>query len=188
MAVWPGAAPSSTGGHAMRRYATVMAEKTSERAARELLISTAGERDAHAAAIQALLAHNASLRTNDELMAEQLRNNPQFRDEWQRTARARALATALVRYRADHGLSQRALSDQTRSLTGPASSAGTSVGVSTHASKTVSTAVSVAGSWIAVRPWRRGEDAFVSSEANSGSCDPARGAFSVATPQVYFRE
>jgi DNA-binding XRE family transcriptional regulator len=48
-----------------------------------------------------------SMRTNDELIAEQLRADPEFRAEWERTARGRALAVALVRYRAEHSVSQR---------------------------------------------------------------------------------
>lgn len=47
--------------------------------------------------------------TNDELIAEQLRGDPEFRAEWQRTALARAVAVAIVRYRAEHDLSQREL-------------------------------------------------------------------------------
>lgn len=37
--------------------------------------------------------------------------DPEFRAEWERTALARAVAIALVKYRADHGLSQRKLAD-----------------------------------------------------------------------------
>jgi ribosome-binding protein aMBF1 (putative translation factor) len=51
----------------------------------------------------------SELRTNDELIAEQLRTDPEFRAEWERTALARAVAVAIVRYRADHDLSQREL-------------------------------------------------------------------------------
>ena len=47
--------------------------------------------------------------TNDELIAEQLRTDPEFRAEWERTALARAVAVAIVRYRADHDFSQRDL-------------------------------------------------------------------------------
>jgi len=45
----------------------------------------------------------------DEILAEELRADPVFRAEWQRLAPARELATALLRYRAEHGLSQRGL-------------------------------------------------------------------------------
>jgi hypothetical protein len=38
------------------------------------------------------------MNTNDELIAEQLRTDPEFRVEWERTALARAVAVAIVRY------------------------------------------------------------------------------------------
>jgi hypothetical protein len=40
------------------------------------------------------------MKTNDELIAEQLHRDPEFRVEWERTALARAVALAIVRYRA----------------------------------------------------------------------------------------
>ena len=51
-------------------------------------------------------------KTNDELIAEQLRADPEFRAEWERTALARAVAVAIVRYRAEHELSQRDLAQR----------------------------------------------------------------------------
>jgi transcriptional regulator with XRE-family HTH domain len=48
-------------------------------------------------------------KTNDELIGEQLRTDPEFRAEWERTALARAVAVAIVRYRGEHDLSQREL-------------------------------------------------------------------------------
>jgi transcriptional regulator with XRE-family HTH domain len=54
------------------------------------------------------------MKTNDELIAEQLRNDPEFRAEWERTALARAVALAMVRYRADHDLSQREVAKRLR--------------------------------------------------------------------------
>jgi transcriptional regulator with XRE-family HTH domain len=54
----------------------------------------------------------SEIKTNDELIAEQLRTDPEFRAEWERTALARAVATAIVRYRAEHDLSQRELADR----------------------------------------------------------------------------
>jgi len=45
----------------------------------------------------------------DEILAEELQADPAFRAEWQRLAPARELAATLIRYRAKHGLSQRAL-------------------------------------------------------------------------------
>jgi len=43
------------------------------------------------------------------LLANELQADPVFRAEWQRLAPARAFAAMLIRYRADRGLSQRAL-------------------------------------------------------------------------------
>jgi DNA-binding XRE family transcriptional regulator len=83
-----------------------MAEKTADDMARELLLTITIEREAHARAMQALLSRNTSLRTNDELIAEQLRLDPEFRAEWERTALGRAAAVAMVHYRAEHDLSQ----------------------------------------------------------------------------------
>ncbi len=56
----------------------------------------------------------SEMKTNDELIAEQLRSDPEFRAEWERTALARAVAIAIVRYRADHGVSQRELAQRLR--------------------------------------------------------------------------
>jgi ribosome-binding protein aMBF1 (putative translation factor) len=55
--------------------------------------------------------HN-EIKTNNKLIAEQLRTDPEFRAEWERTALARAVAVAIVRYRADHDLSQRELAER----------------------------------------------------------------------------
>jgi len=49
----------------------------------------------------------SELKTNDELLAEQLRDDPEFRALWERTALARAVAVAVVRHRAERGLTQR---------------------------------------------------------------------------------
>lgn len=51
----------------------------------------------------------SEMKTSDELLAEQLRDDPEFRAEWERTALARAIALAVVRFRTDRGLSQRGL-------------------------------------------------------------------------------
>jgi ribosome-binding protein aMBF1 (putative translation factor) len=51
----------------------------------------------------------SDMKTNEELIAEELQNDPAFRAEWERTAVARAVAVAVVRYRAEHELSQRDL-------------------------------------------------------------------------------
>jgi transcriptional regulator with XRE-family HTH domain len=53
----------------------------------------------------------SELKTNDEILQEELRD-PEFRAEWERTALARAVALAIVRYRGDHGLSQRDLAQR----------------------------------------------------------------------------
>ena len=93
----------------MPRYAAHMGDTTSDEIARGLLFTTERERQAHAVAVESLLARNASMRTNAEVIDEALRKDPAFRAEWERTAVARAVATALVRYRADHRLTQRDL-------------------------------------------------------------------------------
>jgi len=51
----------------------------------------------------------SEMKTHEELLAEQLRDDPEFRAEWERTALARAVAVAVIGYRADHELSQRDL-------------------------------------------------------------------------------
>jgi transcriptional regulator with XRE-family HTH domain len=56
----------------------------------------------------------SEMKTNDELIAEQLRTDPEFRAEWERTALARAVAATIIRYRSEHDLSQRELADRLR--------------------------------------------------------------------------
>ncbi len=51
----------------------------------------------------------SEMKTNDELLAEELRADPKFRAAWERTALGRAVAVAIVRYRTQHELSQRDL-------------------------------------------------------------------------------
>ena len=51
----------------------------------------------------------AAMKTFDELLAEEQLADPSFRAEWQRLAPAREFAVALLRYRAEHKLSQRGL-------------------------------------------------------------------------------
>ena len=48
----------------------------------------------------------------DDAIAERCANDPDFRDYWERTALARAVATAVIRYRSEQSLSQRALADR----------------------------------------------------------------------------
>jgi DNA-binding XRE family transcriptional regulator len=51
------------------------------------------------------------LKTHGELVAEEMTGDPDFAAEWQRLALAREVAAELIRYRSEHGLSQRALAD-----------------------------------------------------------------------------
>lgn len=46
--------------------------------------------------------------TFEQLLEEQLKD-PDFREDWERTALARAVAIEVIRYRSEHGLSQSAL-------------------------------------------------------------------------------
>jgi transcriptional regulator with XRE-family HTH domain len=48
----------------------------------------------------------------DSLVAEEQLGDPSFRAGWQRLAPARAFAVTLLRYRAEHELSQRALAER----------------------------------------------------------------------------
>lgn len=50
--------------------------------------------------------------TFDSLVAEVQLRDPSFKAEWQRLAPARELAATLLRYRAEHKLSQRALAER----------------------------------------------------------------------------
>jgi len=54
----------------------------------------------------------SDMKTNDELIADELPTDPEFRAVWERTALARAVAVAIVRYRAENDLSQRELADR----------------------------------------------------------------------------
>jgi transcriptional regulator with XRE-family HTH domain len=51
-------------------------------------------------------------KTFDQLVAEEESSDPSFRAEWQRLAPAREFAATLLRYRAEHELSQRALAEE----------------------------------------------------------------------------
>lgn len=70
---------------------------------------TASSTDNTSAIVNARIMKLTDLKTSDELLAEQLRDDPEFRAEWERTALARAIAVAVVRFRTDRGLSQRDL-------------------------------------------------------------------------------
>ncbi len=48
-------------------------------------------------------------RSAEEVLAEDLKNNPEFRTYWERTTLARAVALAILHYRTEHNLSQRRL-------------------------------------------------------------------------------
>lgn len=54
----------------------------------------------------------AKMKTFEQLLGEEFNADPEFRAEWQRLAPARAFSAALLRYRAQHGLSQRALAER----------------------------------------------------------------------------
>jgi transcriptional regulator with XRE-family HTH domain len=54
----------------------------------------------------------SEMKTTAELIAEQQNTDPRFRAEWERTALARAVAVAIVSYRAQHDLSQRDLAER----------------------------------------------------------------------------
>lgn len=52
------------------------------------------------------------LESHDALLAKELASDLEFAQEWERLAVARAVAARLIGYRADHGLSQRALAER----------------------------------------------------------------------------
>jgi DNA-binding XRE family transcriptional regulator len=51
-------------------------------------------------------------KTHEEVLAERLASDAEFAAEWERLALARMVAVQLIGYRADHGLSQRALAER----------------------------------------------------------------------------
>jgi len=61
----------------------------------------------------------SDLPTHEEVLAEHLDADPDFRREWERAALARAVAVRVIAYRAEHGLSQTALAGRLR-MTQPA--------------------------------------------------------------------
>jgi hypothetical protein len=54
----------------------------------------------------------SAARTFDEVLADQVADDPEFRAEWERTTLARAVANAVITYRLDRKLSQRKLAEQ----------------------------------------------------------------------------
>jgi serine acetyltransferase len=54
----------------------------------------------------------AGTRSSRDVLAEDLERDPEFRQEWERTALARAVALAVVGYRVRHELSQRKLAER----------------------------------------------------------------------------
>jgi ribosome-binding protein aMBF1 (putative translation factor) len=54
----------------------------------------------------------ADMKTHEQAVADELARDPEFRREWERTALAREVAAAIVAYRADQMLSQRALAEK----------------------------------------------------------------------------
>jgi len=61
----------------------------------------------------------SDLPTHEEVLAEHLDVNPEYRREWERVALARAVAVKVIAYRAEHGLSQTALAKRLK-MTQPA--------------------------------------------------------------------
>ncbi|MEJ7816796.1 MAG: helix-turn-helix transcriptional regulator [Rubrobacter sp.] len=53
----------------------------------------------------------SDMKTADEVLAEDLKD-PKFREEWERTALARAVANHVIAYRAEHSLTQRQLANR----------------------------------------------------------------------------
>jgi DNA-binding XRE family transcriptional regulator len=51
----------------------------------------------------------SDLPTHEEVLAGHLDADPEYRQEWERTALARAVAVKVIAYRAEHSLSQTAL-------------------------------------------------------------------------------
>ncbi len=51
----------------------------------------------------------SEMKINDEIVAEELASDAEFRAEWERTATARAVALSIIQYRAERALSQREL-------------------------------------------------------------------------------
>lgn len=52
-----------------------------------------------------------SLKTHDEVLADEIARDPAFAAEWERTRPARQVAANLIRYRHERGLSQAELAD-----------------------------------------------------------------------------
>lgn len=58
----------------------------------------------------------SDLPTHQDVLAEHLDADPEFRREWERTALARAVAVKVISYRAEHGLSQTALAERLKMI------------------------------------------------------------------------
>jgi len=69
---------------------------------------TAPDNDYHKFGI-VLAMKLSDLPTHEEVLAEHLDADPEYRREWERMALARAVAVKAIAYRSEHGLSQTAL-------------------------------------------------------------------------------
>jgi DNA-binding XRE family transcriptional regulator len=55
---------------------------------------------------------NTNITSNDDLLAKELANDPAFQYEWDRLEFARLVAAKVIEYRAEVGITQRALANQ----------------------------------------------------------------------------
>ena len=54
----------------------------------------------------------SDMKTHGEVLEEDLARDPEFREEWERTASARAVSNYLVAYRVQHNLTQEELANR----------------------------------------------------------------------------
>jgi ribosome-binding protein aMBF1 (putative translation factor) len=58
------------------------------------------------------MAAQPTTKSFEAVIAEEMARDPEFREEWERTALARLVAAQLIKYRATNKLSQRALAER----------------------------------------------------------------------------